>query len=117
MFGETKMLKPSDRREQILRDIDQLDDNMIPTLSKKYGVSEMTIRRDLQVLEDTGVIRRTYGGAVRWPQSAREPIVVAREKREMLARAQKAAIAGYAARALVGDGDSIVLEGSTTVTS
>jgi DeoR/GlpR family transcriptional regulator of sugar metabolism len=117
MSGETKMLKPPDRREQILRDIDLLDDNMIPTLSKKYGVSEMTIRRDLQALEDTGVIRRTYGGAVRWPQSAGEPMVVAREKREMLARVQKAAIAGYAARECVGDGDSIVLEGSTTVTN
>jgi DeoR/GlpR family transcriptional regulator of sugar metabolism len=111
------MPKPLDRRQQILKDIDLLDDNLIPRLSKKYGVSEMTIRRDLQALEDTGVIRRTYGGAVRWPQSGGEPLVVAREKRQMLARAQKAAIAGYAAREFVGNGDSIVLEGSTTVTS
>ena len=110
------MLKPLDRRQQILKDIDLLDDNMIPTLSQKYGVSEMTIRRDLQALEDSGVIRRTYGGAVRWPQAPAEPMVVAREKRQMLATAQKAAIARYAARELVGDGDSIVIEGSTTVT-
>jgi DeoR/GlpR family transcriptional regulator of sugar metabolism len=111
------MLKPLDRRQQILKDIDLLDENMIPILSKKYGVSEMTIRRDLQALEDSGVIRRTHGGAVRWPESVGEPMVVAREKRQMRARAQKAAIAGYAARQFVGDGDSIVLEGSTTVTS
>src|SRR5215213_11249132 len=117
MSGETKMLKPPVRREQILQDIDLLDDNLIPTLSKKYGVSEMTIRRDLRALEDTGVIRRTYGGAVRGPQAAGEPLVVAREKRQMQARAQKGAIAGYAARELVDDGSSIVLEGSTTVTS
>jgi DeoR/GlpR family transcriptional regulator of sugar metabolism len=110
------MLKPPARRQQILRDIDQLDDNMIPTLSQKYGVSEMTIRRDLQVLESTGLIRRTHGGAVRWPQTNAEPLVLAREKRQMLAKAQKAAIAAYAARELVRDGDSIVLEGSTTVT-
>jgi DeoR/GlpR family transcriptional regulator of sugar metabolism len=111
------MLKPLDRRQQILKDIDLLDDNMIPTLSQKYGVSEMTIRRDLQALEDSGVIRRTYGGAVRWPQSGAEPMVVAREKRQMMATAQKAAIARYAASELVGDGDSIVIEGSTTATS
>jgi DeoR/GlpR family transcriptional regulator of sugar metabolism len=111
------MLKPLERREQILKDIDLLDDNMIPILSQKYGVSEMTIRRDLQALEDTGVIRRTYGGAVRWPQSSAAPMVVAREKRQMRAQAQKAAIARYAATELVHDGDIIVLEGSTTVTS
>jgi DeoR/GlpR family transcriptional regulator of sugar metabolism len=110
------MLKPIERRQQILRDIDQLDDNMIPALSLKYGVSQMTIRRDLQVLQETGVIRRTYGGAVRWPQAAETPAVVAREKRQTLATAQKAAIALYAARELVHDGDIIILEGSTTVT-
>lgn len=110
------MPKPSARRQQILRDIDLVDDNLIPALSQKYGVSEMTIRRDLQALESTGLIRRTHGGAVRWPPASTEPLVLAREKRQMLAMAQKAAIAGYAARELVRDGDSIVLEGSTTVT-
>jgi len=110
------MLKPIERRQQILQDIDLLDDNMIPVLSQKYGVSEMTIRRDLQALQEKGVIRRTYGGAVRWPQSTETPAVVAREKRQTLATAQKTAIALYAARELVADGDIIILEGSTTVT-
>jgi DeoR/GlpR family transcriptional regulator of sugar metabolism len=110
------MLKPPERRQQILKDIDLLDDNMIPTLSQKYGVSEMTIRRDLQALEETGVIRRTYGGAVRWPQPVGTPMVLAREKRQMIATAQKAAIARYAVQELVEDGDSIVIEGSTTAT-
>jgi DeoR/GlpR family transcriptional regulator of sugar metabolism len=110
------MLKPLERRQQILKDIDLLDDNMIPTLSQKYSVSEMTIRRDLQALEETGAIRRTYGGAVRWPQSSDAFAVLAREKRQAMATVQKAAIARYAAGELVGDGDSIVLEGSTTVT-
>ena len=110
------MLKPLERRQRILKDIDLLDDNMIPRLSQKYGVSEMTIRRDLQALEEIGVIRRTYGGAVRWPQSIGAPTVLAREKRQMMATAQKAAIAHYAVSELVHDGDSIVLEGSTTVT-
>jgi DeoR/GlpR family transcriptional regulator of sugar metabolism len=110
------MLKPPARRQQILRDIDLLDENLIPRLSQKYGVSEMTIRRDLRALESTGLIRRTHGGAVRWPQDSAEQLVLAREKRQMLAMAQKAAIAAYAARELVHDGDSIVLEGSTTVT-
>lgn len=34
-------------------------------LSKKLHISEATIRRDLTKLEDAGVLRRTYGGAVK----------------------------------------------------
>jgi DeoR/GlpR family transcriptional regulator of sugar metabolism len=110
------MLKPPERRQQIVKDIAVLDDNIIPRLSQKYGVSEMTIRRDLKVLEELGVIKRTYGGAVRWPSAAVEPVLVARERRQTLARAQKAQIARYAAD-LVEHGDSIILEGGTTATA
>src|SRR5260370_7754197 len=36
----------------------------IAQLSAKFGVSEQTIRRDLIVLEQRGLLRRTHGGAV-----------------------------------------------------
>ncbi|MEA1910338.1 MAG: DeoR family transcriptional regulator, partial [Spirochaetota bacterium] len=36
----------------------------VESLSKKLDVSVITIRRDLSVLEDTGVLERTHGGAV-----------------------------------------------------
>jgi DeoR/GlpR family transcriptional regulator of sugar metabolism len=111
------MLKPPERRQQIIKDIDTLDDNIIPKLSRKYGVSEMTIRRDLKVLEETGLIRRTYGGAVRWPLAGAEPMLLAREKRQTLAVPQKARIARYAAEQLVENGDIILLEGGTTATA
>lgn len=109
------MLKPIERRQQIIKDIDTLDDNIIPRLSQKYGVSEMTIRRDLKVLEEDGLIKRTYGGAVRWPSS--EPALVARDNRQVLAMAQKLRIARYAAEHLVDRGDIIILEGGTTATA
>jgi DeoR/GlpR family transcriptional regulator of sugar metabolism len=111
------MLKPPERRQQIIKDIDTLDDNVIAKLSQKYGVSEMTIRRDLKVLEDTGLIKRTYGGAVRWPLAAGEPALLARDKRQILAAQQKTRIARYAATHLVEDGDVIILEGGTTATA
>jgi DeoR/GlpR family transcriptional regulator of sugar metabolism len=110
------MLKPLERRQQIVNDIDVLDDNIIPRLSQKYGVSEMTIRRDLKVLEELGLIKRTYGGAVRWPSGPVEPVLVARERRQTLARPQKTQIARYAAD-LVDHGDIIILEGGTTTTA
>jgi DeoR/GlpR family transcriptional regulator of sugar metabolism len=100
-----------------MRDIDTLDDNIIPRLSQKYGVSEMTIRRDLKVLEGTGVIKRTYGGAVRWPLATADPTLLARAKRQTMATPQKALIARYAAKYLVENGDIIILEGGTTATA
>lgn len=111
------MLKPPERRQQIVQDIDTLDDNVIPSLSQKYGVSEMTIRRDLKVLEETGIIKRTYGGAVRWPMAMSDANLLAREKRLTLALAQKNRIARYAAQRLVASGDIIILEGGTTATA
>ena len=37
---------------------------MVSELNGEFGVSEETIRRDLEWLENAGVAQRTYGGAV-----------------------------------------------------
>lgn len=37
---------------------------VVTELSKEYGVTEETIRRDLEKLENEGLVNRTYGGAV-----------------------------------------------------
>jgi DeoR/GlpR family transcriptional regulator of sugar metabolism len=110
------MTRPEERRQQIIKDIDALDDKSIARLSQKHGVSEMTIRRDLKLLEESGVIKRIYGGAVRWPVAAPDGLI-AHDKRQTLALAQKNQIARYAARELVQEGDNIILEGGTTATA
>src|SRR5919107_1098054 len=109
-LSEGKMPTPTERRQQIVKDIDVLDDKVIPRLSRKYGVSEMTIRRDLKALEEIGLIKRTYGGAVRWPPAGAEPQLQPRDKRQAIAAAQKLLIARYAAEELVADDDIIILE-------
>ena len=112
------MIKPLERRQKIVKDIDTFEDNhIVLRLSQKYGVSEMTIRRDLKVLEDSGLIKRTYGGAVRWPTVQVEPPLLARDKRLPLATAEKTRIARYAAQNLVKKRDIIILEGGTTATA
>lgn len=111
------MLRPTERRQFILKDIDHLDDNMIPKLSEKYNVSEMTIRRDLKYLEESGHIKRTYGGAIRWTPPEDDSIVLAREKREKISTRRKRDIAHFASAQYVEDGDIIILEGGTTATA
>ena len=111
------MLRPVERRQKILRDIGEIDGGLIPQLSEKYAVSEMTIRRDLKVLEEEGLIKRTWGGAILWPPERSEPFVLSRERRERLHMSYKEAIACHAARHWVQDGDILILEGGTTVTA
>lgn len=118
------MRRPAQRRQQILSDIghgqSHTDGNLIPRLSEKYDVSEMTIRRDLKALEKDGLIKRTWGGAILWPpgrtSAARdEPFVLSRERRRQLHQECKEAIARRAAEKWVRDGDILIMEGGTTV--
>ncbi len=53
----------TDRLEQITLLINERGFVSVRDLSEHFGVSEMTIRRDLQVLDEGGKLQRTYGGA------------------------------------------------------
>jgi len=52
------------RRRDILRIILAQGSSTVTELSQSYGVSEMTIRRDLKALAEEGQIQTTHGGAV-----------------------------------------------------
>jgi len=83
----------------------------VESLSKKLDVSVITIRRDLSVLEVTGVLERTHGGAIFTKPIERE---FNYSEKDRLNKEQKESI-GKAAAALVEDGDTIfVNSGSTT---
>ncbi len=107
---------PEQRRRDILKMITAQGVSTIPELSQKYGVSEMTIRRDLKSLEESGQLQATYGGAVTLPEKPEQVestyLVKARLNIE-----QKTRIARYAAEHFVDDHDIIVLEPGTTVTA
>ncbi len=65
----------TDRLEQITLLINERGFISVRDLSDHFGVSEMTIRRDLQMLDDNGKLQRTYGGAapIKWtPVSVKE---------------------------------------------
>ena len=79
-------------------------------LSKRLSVSEVTIRKDLAVLEGEGSVLRTHGGAISVGRSRAE---LAFEVRARLHTTEKSLIGAEAAR-LVEDGDSIALDASST---
>ncbi len=80
-------------------------------LVEQLAVSESTVRRDLEVLEEQGVLRRTHGGAVYVKDSFGQRLAFA--DREMSAAAEKEAVAAKLAE-LIPDGQTIILNGGTT---
>jgi DeoR family transcriptional regulator, fructose operon transcriptional repressor len=79
-------------------------------LVKTLGVSESTVRRDLETLDLAGSVKRTHGGAVGSGEVRAMPPL---EDRVASATAEKQAI-GRATSDLVEDGDSVLLDGGTT---
>lgn len=85
----------------------------VPDLSRRLGVSQATIRHDLNALAAAGKIQRTRGGALALESpEAEEVLPYAVGARLMLQ--EKRAIA-RAACELVESGDTIVLDASSTV--
>jgi DeoR/GlpR family transcriptional regulator of sugar metabolism len=79
-------------------------------LVRVLGVSESTIRRDLEVLDLSGSVKRTHGGAVYAGEVRSMPPF---EERTETAAAEKRAI-GQATAAMLQDGDTVLLDGGTT---
>jgi len=79
-------------------------------LARRFSVSEMTIRRDLEKLEAEGQIRRTHGGAIPELRTKIELDYQARQQRQ----APEKAIVGKLAADLVENGQSVFIDAGTT---
>jgi DeoR/GlpR family transcriptional regulator of sugar metabolism len=99
-----------ERQQHIARIVDEHGRARVAELSRLFGVSGVTIRKDLDLLEQQGRLVRTHGGAVTATRAGAER---AFDIRERLQRNEKDAI-GRAAAAMVVDGESIALDASTT---
>jgi DeoR/GlpR family transcriptional regulator of sugar metabolism len=82
----------------------------VADLSEQFGVSQATIRSDLDALAAQGLLTRTHGGAVTLDPNRLE---LSFDFRRRLHAAQKSRI-GAAAAAMIKDGEAIVLDASTT---
>ncbi|MEQ8675307.1 MAG: DeoR/GlpR family DNA-binding transcription regulator [Aggregatilineales bacterium] len=103
---------PVQRLQNILDDIKSNRITSVNDLSQKYQVSEMTIRRDLKLLEDQGLITRTHGGAVPNSRALDELQFV---QKQGIHEAEKRQIARYAVENFISENDIISMEGGTTV--
>ncbi len=94
------------RRTQILKMIREQEEVKVEQLAKEFGLSFMTVRRDLQYLEDRNLISRFYGGATANPvhhcMSEEEEVQLYRK------------LIGRFAATKVNSGETIFINGSCT---
>ena len=99
------------RRELIIDELRRNDEVTVSSLSELLKVSDVTIRKDLQQLEDQGYLTRVRGGAV---FSGRGQLELRFAARQQLGLDEKRKLADCAAQ-YVRPGSTVFLDGSTTV--
>ena len=98
------------RRNRLLELVRQRGFAPLSDLAERLEVSESTIRRDLDVLEESGSARRTHGGVFYTGPSPQLPHF---DRRQAAQLEQKRWIAQTAA-GLIEEGDTVLLDGGST---
>lgn len=98
------------RQNEILRLLSHDGEQHIPELSTMFGVSEMTIRRDLTQLAASGLVVRTHGGASPVQSSSFEPMFEHRVRTHAEAKEQIARLVAQQ----IEDGQTVILDGGST---
>lgn len=97
------------RRHNIITDLNAQGEVSVDSLAKQFDTSEVTIRKDLAALENSGLLLRRYGGAVALPSEITEA------KAEQLSK-QKLHIAKKAAT-LIRDHNRIIIDSGQTTSA
>ena len=103
-----------ERRRAILEALRLEGRVLVAELGRRFRTSQVTIRKDLEILHATGKIHRTHGGALPAHEGALEDPSL-REK-EKLHRKEKIQIATAAAN-MVEEGQVVILDSGTTTTA
>ncbi|MHB1928083.1 MAG: DeoR/GlpR family DNA-binding transcription regulator [Acidimicrobiales bacterium] len=98
------------RRAEVLQWVQSDGVVHVNELARSLGVSASTIRRDLSLMQEGGLLKRVHGGAM---VEATDDVEPQRPDRAVAHAAEKARIAGAAVR-LVAEGSTILISGGTT---
>ncbi|MCT9097059.1 HTH-type transcriptional regulator GlpR [Haloarchaeobius sp. HME9146] len=101
---------PAERKRKIVELVSAQDGCSVQELADHFGFSKATVRRDLQQLEDDGMIERSHGGAVPVTTVGREQTYGQREVQNL---EEKMAIAARAVEEIV-EGQVVCFDSGTT---
>lgn len=99
------------RRQEILQRLEEQGEVSVQILAEEFGVSTMTIRRDLHFFAGQGIVETHYGGA---HLSQRQPVIPGFSSRNEQLLRYKMDI-GKKAASFLKEGDTIFMDSSTTV--
>lgn len=103
-----------ERRRAIVETLNRDGRVLVADLAKYFHTSQVTIRKDLEILHAHGRVHRTHGGALPAREGAlQDPTLREKEKQH---RKEKLQIAAAAAR-LVEEGQVVILDSGTTTTA
>jgi len=103
-----------ERRRHILSLVQSQGRVLVGELSRTLGISQITIRKDLEHLQSRGLVQRTHGGALRLQSGALfDPSLQEKQKQHSQ---EKQRIADAAAR-MVQEGQCVMLDSGTTTTA
>ncbi len=103
-----------ERRRAIIKILERDGRVLVADLARHFHTSQVTIRKDLDVLQANGLIHRAHGGALATQSGALEDPTL-RDK-EKVHRKEKLRIA-EAAAGMVSEGQVIILDSGTTTTA
>ncbi len=102
---------PEERRTAIIEILNKTGRRRVVDLAKELSVSEVTVRQDLDYLEQQGLLRRAHGGAIINPRTSFElPFQL-----EETAFSDEKERIGKVAASLITNGETIILDVGTTV--
>ena len=106
------MMLTQERYRSILEILNERDAVTVAELSKRLGISESTVRRDLAALDREGRLRKVFGGAtsVSKTEGTAEDEMIVRDKKMS---EEKELIAAYAAT-LINNDDFVYIDSGTT---
>jgi len=107
---EVHEMIPAERRARIVELLEERRAVRVSVLSETLGVSEMTIRRDLEQLEQAGLLSRMHGGAILKRRMVEEPLYATNVRAHS---EEKRRIAKAAAQTIM-PGETVFLSSGTT---
>ncbi|MCS4487491.1 DeoR/GlpR family DNA-binding transcription regulator [Streptococcus sciuri] len=107
-------MNKSQRHEELIKLVNKKGTVRISEIMESFGVTDMTVRRDLIELEEQGLLKKIHGGAR--SNSAFQYREISHKEKHTLNIAEKRYIAKLAAN-LIEEGDTVFLGPGTTVES
>lgn len=99
-----------ERHQHIIKQVNLKGHISVVELCESLGVSSVTIRKDLQFLEDSGLVYRTHGGVTKHnPYQTDRPVI----EKQKLHEIEKKSIARAASK-FISANDSIMIGSGTT---